>query len=77
MGQVAGSFTAAGALMNKTLWSNAALFYGAAPANYYAKFWHDHGLSGKAYGFPYDDVGGYSTFIAHDNPQYILIAIGW
>lgn len=77
MGQVAGSFTAAGALMNKTLWSNAALFYGAAPANYYAKFWHDHGLSSKAYGFPYDDVGGYSTFIAHDNPQYILIAIGW
>jgi glycosyl hydrolase family 64 (putative beta-1,3-glucanase) len=77
MGQVAGSFTATGALLNKTLWSDSALFYGTAPANYYAKFWHERAINGKAYGFPYDDVGGYSTFVAHDNPQYILIAIGW
>jgi len=41
------------------------------------KFWHDKGLDGKAYGFPYDDVGGYSTYISHKNPQYMLVAIGW
>ena len=42
-----------------------------------AKFWHDNSIDGKAYGFPYDDVGGYSTFIARDDPQYVLVAIGW
>ncbi|WP_157467284.1 hypothetical protein [Edaphobacter aggregans] len=26
---------------------------------------------------PYDDVGGYSTYISHTNPQYMLVAIGW
>ena len=29
------------------------------------------------YGFPYDDVGGYSSYISHANPQYLLVAIGW
>ena len=42
-----------------------------------AKFWQDNAISEKAYGFPCDDVGGYSTFIAHDNPRYMLVAIGW
>jgi hypothetical protein len=32
---------------------------------------------GKAYGFPYDDVGGYSSYVSHDHPQYMLVAIGW
>jgi hypothetical protein len=59
------------------MWSNSQNFYQAAPANFYAKFWHDHGRRGKAYGFPYDDVGGYSTYISHSNPQYMLVAIGW
>ncbi len=77
VGTAAGSFTPDGKLMNKDLWADSSTFYTSAPANYYAKFWHDHALDGKAYGFPYDDVGGYSTFIAHDDPDYLLIAIGW
>jgi hypothetical protein len=44
---------------------------------YYAKFWHDNAYDGKAYGFPYDDVGGYSSYISHANPQYMLVAVGW
>ncbi len=52
-------------------------FYRAAPANYYAKFWHDNALGKLAYGFPYDDVAGQSTFISHANPQYLLVAVGW
>jgi hypothetical protein len=52
-------------------------FYRAAPANYYAKFWHDHALRRLAYGFPYDDVAGQSSFISHQNPQYLLVAVGW
>jgi hypothetical protein len=58
-------------------WSDPGNFYLAAPANYYARFWHDHGINHLAYGFPYDDVAGQSTFISHANPQYLLVAVGW
>jgi hypothetical protein len=77
VGAQAGTFTPDGKLTNKTLWSDSTTFYQAAPANYYARFWHSHGLLGRAYGFPYDDVGGYSSYISHANPQYMLVAIGW
>ena len=77
VGAMAGTFDANGKLLDKTLWSNAATFYTAAPADYYARFWHEHALNGKAYGFPYDDVGGYSSYISHANPQNMLVAIGW
>jgi len=72
-----GTFAPDGKLLDTHMWDNPATFYLQPPADYYAKFWHDNGINGKAYGFPYDDVGGYSTFIAHDNPQYVLVAIGW
>jgi hypothetical protein len=52
-------------------------YYLSAPANYYAKFWHDNAIGGLAYGFPYDDVNGQSTFISHGSPQYLLVAVGW
>jgi hypothetical protein len=51
-------------------------FYQAAPANYYAKFWHDNAINGLAYGFPYDDVAGQSSFISHGSPQWLEIAVG-
>jgi hypothetical protein len=77
VGADAGTFSPDGKLLNHALWSDAGTFYTAAPADYYARFWHDHALQGKAYGFPYDDVGGYSSYISHDNPQYMLVAVGW
>jgi hypothetical protein len=77
VGAVAGTFDANGKLLDKTLWSDPTKFYTAAPADYYAAFWHAHALNGKAYGFPYDDVGGYSSYISHSKPQYMLVAIGW
>ncbi|MFJ4521797.1 beta-1,3-glucanase family protein [Streptomyces sp. NPDC088810] len=52
-------------------------YYKAAPANYYAKFWHDNAINNLAYGFPYDDVAGQSSFISHSNPQWLLVAVGW
>ncbi|MCW2918717.1 MAG: coagulation factor 5/8 type protein, partial [Actinomycetia bacterium] len=58
-------------------WSDPSLYYQAAPANYYAKFWHDHAINHLAYGFPYDDYAGQSSFISHGNPQYLLVAVGW
>ncbi|MEV4346263.1 beta-1,3-glucanase family protein [Actinoplanes sp. NPDC049596] len=58
-------------------WETVSNFYRAAPANYYAKFWHDYAINKLAYGFPYDDVAGQSTFISHNDPQYLLVAVGW
>jgi hypothetical protein len=77
VGAAAGTFDAAGKLLDHQLWADNSTFYTAVPADYYARFWHAHALSGKAYGFPYDDVGGYSSYISHANPQYLLVAIGW
>jgi F5/8 type C domain/Beta-1,3-glucanase len=54
-----------------------ARFYSADPANWYAKFWHDHAIGKLAYGFPYDDVAGQSSFISHGSPQWLEIAVGW
>jgi hypothetical protein len=48
VGAVAGTFSADGKLMNSGLWPNSAGFYQSAPADYYARFWHTHGLNGKA-----------------------------
>jgi len=77
VGNVAGTFDASGKLLDKTLWKDSSTFYRTAPANYYAMFWHGNALGGRAYGFPYDDVGSYSSYMSHANPQYMLVAIGW
>jgi hypothetical protein len=56
---------------------NPANFYLAAPANYYAEFWHQNAINGKQYGFPYDDYAGQSSDISVTNPQYAVVAVGW
>jgi len=65
------------AQLPQSQWSDPSQYYKAAPANYYAKFWHDHAINHLAYGFPYDDVAGQSSFISHGDPQYLLVAVGW
>jgi hypothetical protein len=57
--------------------TNPANFYLAAPANYYAEFWHENAINGKQYGFPYDDDNGQSSDISVTNPQYMVVAVGW
>jgi hypothetical protein len=57
--------------------SDPSQFYKSAPANYYAKFWHDNGINNLAYGFPYDDVAGQSSFISHAGPQWLSVAVGF
>jgi hypothetical protein len=52
-------------------------FYQAAPANYYAQFWHQNAINGFEYGFPYDDYAGQSADISVTNPQYMVVAVGW
>jgi hypothetical protein len=77
--QNANTFTSSGTLVNSNFWSTltSSQFYTAAPANFYAQYWHTHGIAGKAYGFPYDDVGGYSSDISCNMPQWLVVAIGW
>lgn len=74
-----GTFGADGKLVNPQFWQNlpGSSFYPATPANFYAKFWHTHGIGGFAYGFPYDDVGGHSSDIGCTKPKYLAVAIGW
>jgi hypothetical protein len=57
--------------------SDPANFYQAAPANYYAQFWHQNAINGLQYGFPYDDDAGQSSDISVSNPQYMIVAVGW
>jgi hypothetical protein len=57
--------------------SSPSTYYRSAPANFYAKFWHDNAIDGKAYGFPYDDVHSQSTYVSHSDPQYLLVAVGF
>jgi F5/8 type C domain/Beta-1,3-glucanase len=52
-------------------------FYQAAPANYYAQFWHQNSINALEYGFPYDDYAGQSSDISVTNPQYMVVAVGW
>jgi hypothetical protein len=58
-------------------WNNVADYYKAAPANYYAKFWHDHSISGLAYGFPYDDVNGQAAYLEVGDPKGLIIRVAW
>jgi hypothetical protein len=74
-----GTFNPNGSLVNPNFWRDlpSSAFYSTDPANFYAKFWHIHAIAGLAYGFPYDDVGGYSADIGCNDPKYLVIAIGW
>jgi Beta-1,3-glucanase/Alpha-L-arabinofuranosidase B (ABFB) domain len=58
-------------------WSNSAAYYPAAPANFYAKFWHDRSIDGLAYGFAYDDVRAKSTLLQNPQPRQVDFIIGW
>jgi F5/8 type C domain/Beta-1,3-glucanase len=65
------------AQLPQSQWSDPSQYYLAAPANYYAKFWHDNAINNLAYGFPYDDYAGQSSFISHSSPQWLEVAVGW
>lgn len=62
---------------NPADWNNVSSYYQAAPANYYAKFWHDHSIDGLAYGFCYDDVNGQASYLEVGDPKGLIIRVGW
>lgn len=63
---------------NPADWYRPAAFYPAGQrANWYAKFWHDHSIDQLAYGFAYDDVGGFSPSLHTRAPTVVTYTIGW
>jgi len=58
-------------------WANPATWYAASPSNEYARFYHDHGISGLAYGFAYDDVSDASSTIVAPQPEHVVLGIGF
>lgn len=50
-------------------------FYKGQLTNVYSKAIHQNSINGKAYGFPYDDNGGYSSFIADGSPRTFTVTI--
>jgi len=79
VGAEAGTWTAAGKLVNGSFWSTApeSTFYSAAPADYYAQWLHSRAINQKQYAFPYDDVGSNSSDVGATGMVYMLVAIGW
>lgn len=57
---------------------NASKYYQTAPYNYYAKFWHEPGISVNqfSYGFAYDDVNDQSSTIQSSSPIRFNIVFG-
>ncbi|HEV7814305.1 MAG TPA: beta-1,3-glucanase family protein, partial [Janthinobacterium sp.] len=65
-------------MQDSSLWAApTAAWYGAAPSNSYAKFWHEHSVGGKAYGFAYDDVSDQSSTVMSPTPEHLVLGIGW
>ncbi|MBK1810057.1 hypothetical protein JHL18_05285 [Clostridium sp. YIM B02505] len=58
-------------------WNNPSAYYKASPANYYAKFWHDHSIDRLAYGFCYDDVNQQAAYLEVGDPKGLIIRVGW
>ncbi len=46
-------------------------------SNWYSKFWHEHSINKLAYGFAYDDVGGFSPSVHTPAPTTVTYTIGW
>ena len=59
-------------------WSDSNYYYPAGqPANYFAKFFHDHSINKLSYGFAYDDVWNYSSSLHTGAPTTATVTIGW
>ncbi|WP_433608200.1 beta-1,3-glucanase family protein [Dactylosporangium sp. CA-139114] len=49
--------------------TNAAQFYQNNPTNQYAKIIHSKMVDGKAYAFPFDDVGNFESLVNNSDPR--------
>ncbi|HWB58221.1 MAG TPA: beta-1,3-glucanase family protein [Chthoniobacteraceae bacterium] len=57
-------------------WSDPSKYYKTLPYNFYAKFWHEHTVDGKAYGFCYDDYAGQASYISAPGKK-LVVTLYW
>ncbi|HWC81023.1 MAG TPA: beta-1,3-glucanase family protein [Pseudonocardiaceae bacterium] len=55
--------------------TDAGTFYQNAPTNYYSKAIHDQMVDGKAYGFPFDDVAGFASYVQDNAPTQCTLTL--
>jgi Beta-1,3-glucanase/Peptidase inhibitor family I36 len=72
------------AALNRRVAAQPALWYvqsahhpAGQASNWYSKFWHEHSINKLAYGFAYDDVGGFSPSVHTAVPTTVTYTIGW
>jgi hypothetical protein len=53
-----------------------AQFYKNPKTNHYAKILHEYAIDGKFYGFAYDDLCGYSNYVAFDKVSRLKLVVG-
>ncbi|ORX78546.1 hypothetical protein BCR32DRAFT_294990 [Anaeromyces robustus] len=59
-------------------WNNVSSYYKSNPLyNEYSQFFHLHSVTGKAYGFCYDDVNDQSTLLECGNAGVLVIDLRW
>lgn len=54
---------------------DAAQFYRNSAPNHYSRIIHANMVDGKAYGFAYDDVGGFESLVHHGDPRSASVII--
>ena len=57
-------------------WKTPDRFYQAEPCNWYAKFFHEHSIDHKAYGFCYDDVSEQAAFFS-GTERNLTVTLNW
>jgi Beta-1,3-glucanase len=73
-----------GAALNRTIllkskkqpFCQTAQFYKNAQTNTYSRILHEYALDGKFYGFAYDDLCGYSNYVAFNNATQVKLTVG-
>ena len=58
-------------------WYTPSQYYKNSVANFYAGFFHEHSVLGRAYGFCYDDVNDQSTLLQYNKADALVIDLKW
>ncbi|AUH43313.1 beta-1,3-glucanase family protein [Streptomyces sp. CMB-StM0423] len=55
--------------------TDASAFYGTGISNHYARVMHEVSEDGRAYGFAFDDVSGFASYIEDGAPQQLTLTL--
>lgn len=66
-----------GVATEPTKWNKPQYYYQSGTYNAYSGFFHEHSITGLAYGFCYDDVNDQSTLLWYDYADALVIDMKW